>query len=299
IRDSRGWEESHRRRRAAYDRRGQGAPLEGENAALVRFTLVDMFAEPAVRMRLLLTFIMSLSVTIGYWGVSTFVPAYVGSVAAAGGPPPPYYAALVGLIQNTRALLGVARFRFFGERRGGRGRGGGRRAAAVLRGAGRVDREHRRAARLCELRLFGRSLRAQADDDTLLSDVPDPLPASLSRDQGRPSPGGRLRGLRIFHPGLLLLDADLAAGALSHAHARDRRRLHLQRAAPHFSDRAADRRHLDREPRRLRQSGDHHRHVLHPRASRRAVPAGDAGQAAAGRRHARAHRGRRGRAAPG
>src|SRR6266513_2183034 len=78
IPESPRWEESNRRRRAAYHLRRQGAALEGENAALVRFTLVDLFAEGAVRARLFLTFVMSLSVTIGYWGVSTFVPAYVG-----------------------------------------------------------------------------------------------------------------------------------------------------------------------------------------------------------------------------
>src|SRR5207253_8671850 len=73
------------------------------------------FAEPAVRMRLLLTFVMSLSVTIGYWGVSTFVPAYVGSVAAAAALPPQYYAALVGLIQNIGALIGFASFGFLAD----------------------------------------------------------------------------------------------------------------------------------------------------------------------------------------
>src|SRR5438067_7643149 len=115
IPESPRWEDSNRRRRAAYDLRRQGAALEGENAALVRFTLVDMFAEPAVRMRLLLTFVMSLSVTIGYWGVSTFVPAYVGSVAAAAALPPQYYAALVGLIQNIGALIGFASFGFLAD----------------------------------------------------------------------------------------------------------------------------------------------------------------------------------------
>jgi MFS family permease len=115
IPESPRWEESHRRRRAAYDLRRQGAALEGENAALVRFTLVDMFAEPAVRMRLFLTFVMSLSVTIGYWGVSTFVPAYVGSVATAAGLSAQRYAALVGLIQNLGALIGFASFGFLAD----------------------------------------------------------------------------------------------------------------------------------------------------------------------------------------
>jgi MFS family permease len=55
IPESSRWEESNRRRRAAYDLRRQGAPLHGEDAALVRFTLVDLFAEGAVRSRLFLT----------------------------------------------------------------------------------------------------------------------------------------------------------------------------------------------------------------------------------------------------
>src|SRR5256886_387702 len=106
IPESPRWEESNRRRRAAYDLRRQGAALVGEDAALVRFTLVDVFAEPAVRSRLFLTFVMSLSVTIGYWGVSTFVPSYVGSVATAAGLPAQRYAALAGPSLELGALIG-------------------------------------------------------------------------------------------------------------------------------------------------------------------------------------------------
>src|SRR6266480_7459832 len=115
IPESPRWEESHRRRRAAYDLRRQGAALEGENAALVRFTLVDMFAEPAVRRRLFLTFVMSLSVTIGYWGVSSFVPSYFGSVATAAGLPAQRWVGWVGLVQNIGALLGFFSFGFLAD----------------------------------------------------------------------------------------------------------------------------------------------------------------------------------------
>src|SRR5215470_2563273 len=115
IPESPQWEESNKRRRAAYDLRRQGAALKGEDAALVRFTLVDMFAEPAVRGRLLLTFVMSLSVTIGYWGDTTFVPSYVGSVASAAGLPAPRWAALAGLVQNIGALLGFVSFGFLAD----------------------------------------------------------------------------------------------------------------------------------------------------------------------------------------
>jgi len=115
IPESPQWEESHKRRRAAYDLRRRGAALTGEDAALVRFTLVDMFAERAVRTRLLLTFVMSLSVTIGYWGVSTFVPSYVASVATTAGLPGPRWAALAGLVQNIGALLGFVTFGFLAD----------------------------------------------------------------------------------------------------------------------------------------------------------------------------------------
>src|SRR4029079_12577907 len=115
IPESARWEESDRRRRAAHDLRRSGATLQGENAALVRFTLVDTFAEPAVRTRLILTFLMSLSVTIGYWGVSSFVPRYFGAVATAAGVPAQRWVGLVGLVQNSGALLGFFAFGYFAD----------------------------------------------------------------------------------------------------------------------------------------------------------------------------------------
>ena len=118
IPESPRWEESDRRRRAAHDLRRKGATLQGENAALVRFTLVDTFAEPAVRSRLILTFLMSLSVTIGYWGVSSFVPSYFGAVATAAGLPAQRWVGLVGLVQNIGALLGFFAFGYFADRLG-------------------------------------------------------------------------------------------------------------------------------------------------------------------------------------
>ena len=115
IPESPRWEQSNDRRKAARDLRRKGAALQGENAALLRFTLVDIFAEPAVRTRLLLTFIMSLSVTIGYWGVSSFVPSYFGSVASAAGLPTQRWVGLVGLVQNIGALLGFGCFGFLAD----------------------------------------------------------------------------------------------------------------------------------------------------------------------------------------
>jgi MFS family permease len=115
IPESPRWERSNQQRRAARDRKRQGAVLQGEDAAIVRFTLVDMFADPAVRSRLLLTFIMSLSVTIGYWGVSSFVPSYVGSVATIAGLAAQRWVGLAGLVQNIGALIGFVSFGFLAD----------------------------------------------------------------------------------------------------------------------------------------------------------------------------------------
>ena len=115
IPESPRWEESNRQRQAARELRRQGAVLKGEDAAIVRFTLIDMFAEPAVRMRLIVTFVMSLSVTIGYWGVSSFVPSYVGSVATAAGLAAQRWVGLAGLLQNIGALLGFFSFGFLAD----------------------------------------------------------------------------------------------------------------------------------------------------------------------------------------
>ena len=60
-------------------------------------------------------FVMSLSVTIGYWGVSSFVPSYFGSVATAAGLPAQRWVGLVGLVQNIGALLGFFSFGFLAD----------------------------------------------------------------------------------------------------------------------------------------------------------------------------------------
>jgi hypothetical protein len=52
------------------------------DCALTRFTLVELFADPKVRVRLVIVFLMSLATTLAWWGISSFVPPYVACVAA-------------------------------------------------------------------------------------------------------------------------------------------------------------------------------------------------------------------------
>jgi MFS family permease len=106
------WEEASERRRAAHARRRSGAVLEGDGIALTRFTVTDMFLDRNVRGRLIGAFLMMLSVTLGFWGVATFVPTYVGTVAAKAGLSAPYYSAVAGLLGTGVAIFGFVSLGF-------------------------------------------------------------------------------------------------------------------------------------------------------------------------------------------
>src|SRR6516164_302215 len=85
IPESPRWEEANERRRFAHAQRQSGAPLAGVDLQFTRSTVVDLFTDRSVRWRLLGAFLMMLSVTFAFWGVATFIPTYVGTVAKAAG----------------------------------------------------------------------------------------------------------------------------------------------------------------------------------------------------------------------
>ncbi|MGH7045220.1 MAG: MFS transporter [Stellaceae bacterium] len=109
------WEGSDARRREARAQQQSGVVLEGESAALTRFTVTDMFLDRSVRRRLVVAFLMMLSVTFGFWGVATFVPTYVGTVAVKAGLPAPYYVALAGLLGTGVAIFGFIALGFLSD----------------------------------------------------------------------------------------------------------------------------------------------------------------------------------------
>ncbi len=119
------WEEANDRRRAALAQRQSGAALAGIDAALTRFTVADMFLDRSVRPQLVTAFLMMLSVTFGFWGVATFVPTYVGTVAAKAGLSAPYYSAVAGLLGTGVAIFGFITLGFLSD-------GIGRRPTAML-----------------------------------------------------------------------------------------------------------------------------------------------------------------------
>jgi MFS family permease len=115
IPESPRWERADERRRAARDLKRSGAALDGENRALTRFTVVDLFADRSVRRAFVASFVMMFSVTFAYWGVGTFIPTYVGNVATKAGLSAPYYAGLAGFITSACGIVGFISLGFLAD----------------------------------------------------------------------------------------------------------------------------------------------------------------------------------------
>ncbi len=85
IPESEPWERVNTRRRVAVERQRSGATLGAEERALARSTVVDLFADPEIRRRVVLAFLMSLATTLAYWGIGAWIPPYVAAAAAMAG----------------------------------------------------------------------------------------------------------------------------------------------------------------------------------------------------------------------
>jgi MFS family permease len=118
IDESKVWQQTDARRREARARKATGAALSAEETALNRFTVADLFAEPETRRRTILVFLMSLTTTLAWWGISSWVPPYVASVAVKNGLPGPQWASYAGMAYNFGAILGYISLGFLADRFG-------------------------------------------------------------------------------------------------------------------------------------------------------------------------------------
>ncbi|HUA55337.1 MAG TPA: MFS transporter [Candidatus Sulfotelmatobacter sp.] len=109
------WQESNARRRAATAQRQSGASLTAADAALARFTLHDLFADRAVRPRLIAALLMSFTTTLAWWGISSWVPPYVASLAAKAGLPAQAWASYAGMAYNLGAIAGYVSLGFLSD----------------------------------------------------------------------------------------------------------------------------------------------------------------------------------------
>src|SRR5499426_1718561 len=115
IPESDKWERVNERRAAATERKRSGAALSGQDESLARFTMLDLFVEPEIRARVILTFLMSLASTFAFWGISAWMPPYTASVAAKAGLPAQQWVSYVAMASNGAAIIGYAGFGFLAD----------------------------------------------------------------------------------------------------------------------------------------------------------------------------------------
>jgi MFS family permease len=109
------WERANERRRSAFERIRSTRATVGEDWALTRFTLAGLFFEPAIRKRTIIAFMMATASAVGFWGISTWVPPYIGSVAAKAGLAAPQWASFAGIAYNAGSIIGYVGFGFLAD----------------------------------------------------------------------------------------------------------------------------------------------------------------------------------------
>ena len=108
------------RRRAQLRERATETPgqLSAEDEAYTRLTLRQIFVDPKLRRLTILGSVMSLVTTLGWWGISTWVPLYVADLAARSGHSASGWASGAGMIYNLGAIAGYISFGFLADRFG-------------------------------------------------------------------------------------------------------------------------------------------------------------------------------------
>jgi MFS family permease len=114
IPESRLWQEADKRRQAAKERRRAGAASIGDEA-LTRFTLADLFVEPETRRRTIIGLLMATASAVGFWAISSWVPPFVGSVAAKHGLAAPQWASYAGMTFTAGTIAGYVGFGFLAD----------------------------------------------------------------------------------------------------------------------------------------------------------------------------------------
>ena len=115
IPESHLWEAANNKRRAALAEKSAGKTLVASEEKLTRFTLIDLFSEPAVRRQTIVVFLMSLTTTVGFWGISTWVPPFIGGIAASSGLQPSQWASYAGMSYTTGSVLGYISLGFLAD----------------------------------------------------------------------------------------------------------------------------------------------------------------------------------------
>lgn len=118
IAESPRWQHTNEKRKSARAAKRRGAVLSAEDRALTRFTFADLMADPETRKRTIVVFLMSLTTTVAWWGISTWVPPFVAALAAKAGLPAQTWASYAGISYNLGAIMGYVGLGFLADRFG-------------------------------------------------------------------------------------------------------------------------------------------------------------------------------------
>ena len=109
------WEQTNVRREEAIRRKRSGEVLTGDEEQITRFTLTDLVTDPATKRHTIAVFLMSLTTTVGFWSISTWVPPYLGSIAHANGMVAAEWASYAGMAYTTGSIIGYVAFGFLAD----------------------------------------------------------------------------------------------------------------------------------------------------------------------------------------
>lgn len=109
------WELAKAKRDAAQARKREGHALSEVERQLTKFTLTDLFTDPGTRWRTVVVFIMSLTTTVGFWSISTWVPPFVGSMATAQGLRGAQWASYAGMAYTAGSITGYITLGFLAD----------------------------------------------------------------------------------------------------------------------------------------------------------------------------------------
>ena len=118
IPESELWEDVNKKRIAALNLQKNGNELNDDQSKLAKFTLVDLFTDKSLRKQTIVIFLMSLTTTVGFWGISTWVPPFIASIAGASGKLAPQWASYAGMAYTAGSVTGYIAFGFLADKFG-------------------------------------------------------------------------------------------------------------------------------------------------------------------------------------
>ncbi len=122
VKESAKWMEKREQRKDLQSLRRAGAVLSRDQSIVAGFTLASLFRDSQLRRTVLLCLVMSLGTMIGFWGVSTWIPAYLESVArAAHLENPARWGAIAGVLFTMGSIVGYISSGFLADLIGRRG----------------------------------------------------------------------------------------------------------------------------------------------------------------------------------